>query len=78
MTPVIAANRYGVEEGRSCTLTFYGSSFITDCSGAKIAEAPRDSEKIIYAEIDLDKNRKIREYWGLLRDRRPECYKDLT
>jgi N-carbamoylputrescine amidase len=75
--PVIAANRFGVESGESCTLTFYGSSFITDYSGAKIAEAPRDSEKIIYADIDLSKNREIREYWGLLRDRRAECYQDL-
>lgn len=74
IVPVIAANRYGVEKGQSCELTFYGSSFITDHTGAKIAEAPRDGESILYADFDLDANKKHRHYWGLIRDRRPECY----
>jgi len=76
--PLVVANRFGIETGASCELTFYGSSFISDYSGAKIAEASRDREEIIYALIDLEKNQKIREYWGLLRDRRPECYSDLV
>ncbi len=73
-TPVIAANRIGEEQGQSCSLTFYGSSFMTDITGAKIAEASRDKEEIIYAEYDLDENRKHKAYWGLFKDRRPECY----
>jgi len=76
--PVVAANRIGVEEGESCSLTFYGSSFMTDYTGEKIAEASRDKEEIIYAEYDFEENRKQRIYWGLLRDRRPDCYNDLT
>ncbi len=75
--PVVVANRYGREVGESCELTFYGSSFITDYTGAKIAEASRDKEEILYAEFDLVENAKQREYWGLLRDRRPECYGEL-
>lgn len=78
IVPVIAANRYGSEVGESCTLNFYGSSFITDSSGEKIAEASRNKEEIIYAEFDLQKNREFQEYWGLIRDRRPECYGDLV
>ena len=73
--PVVAANRTGVEEGESCTLTFYGSSFMTDYTGAKIAEASRDEEEILYAEYDFEENAKHREYWGLLRDRRSKMYK---
>ena len=72
--PVVAANRIGVEEGESCTLTFYGSSFMTDYTGAKIAEASRDKEEILYAEYDFAKNAEQREYWGLLRDRRASMY----
>jgi len=72
--PVVVANRYGQERGESCELTFYGSSFITDYTGAKIAEASRDKEEILYAEFDLKENAKQREYWGLLRDRRPKSY----
>ena len=76
--PVVVANRIGLEVGESCELTFYGSSFITDYTGAKIAEASRDKEEIIYGEFDLEDNAKQREYWGLLRDRRPNCYNDLV
>lgn len=72
--PVIAANRIGEEVGESCTLTFYGSSFITDHTGAKVAEASRDREEILYSELDVQANREHRHYWGLIRDRRPECY----
>ncbi|WP_418641001.1 N-carbamoylputrescine amidase [Sulfurimonas sp. ST-27] len=72
--PVVVANRTGEEKGQSCRLTFYGSSFITDYTGAKIAEASRWREEVVYAEFDLAENAKQREYWGLLRDRRPEMY----
>jgi len=75
--PIIAANRIGKEVGKSCELTFYGSSFITDTLGQKIAEASRDKEEIIYADFDLEDNAKQREYWGLLRDRKPSCYADI-
>ena len=75
--PVVVANRYGVEKGESCELTFYGSSFITDYTGKMIAQAPRDQEKIIYASFDLDENKRQREYWGLLKDRRPSMYSGL-
>jgi N-carbamoylputrescine amidase len=72
--PVVVANRYGEEKGESCTLNFYGSSFITDYTGQKIAEASRDKEEILYATFDLEENARQREYWGLIRDRRHEMY----
>ena len=75
--PIVVANRIGKEIGESCELTFYGSSFITDYTGAKIAEASRTDEEIIYATFDLEENTLQREYWGLLRDRREEAYKSI-
>ncbi len=75
--PVIAANRTGVEEGESCTLTFYGASFMTDYTGGKTAEASRDKEEIIYSEYDLEENAKQREYWALFKDRRPALYDEV-
>jgi len=72
--PVVVANRVGEEVGEGCSLTFYGSSFITDYTGEKIAEASREKEEVIYAAFDLEENAKQREYWGLLRDRREEAY----
>jgi N-carbamoylputrescine amidase len=74
LMPLIASNRIGREAGESCTLTFYGSSFITDPTGAKIAEAPRDTQAVITAEFDLDAIRTQRAAWGLFRDRRPDLY----
>ncbi len=75
--PVVVANRVGLEVGKSCEITFYGSSFITDYTGKKIAEASRDKEEIIYGEFDLEENARQREYWGLLRDRKPDKYTTL-
>jgi len=77
MVPVIAANRIGEEEGKTCSLNFYGSSFMTDHIGAKMSEASRDTEEIIYGEYDLQANAKLREYWALFKDRRPESYTSL-
>ncbi|PHQ91946.1 MAG: N-carbamoylputrescine amidase [Sulfurimonas sp.] len=76
--PIVVANRTGLEVGESCEITFYGSSFITDYTGKIIAEASRDKEEIIYGTFDLKENAKQRDYWGLLRDRRPSCYKILV
>ncbi|MBE4731096.1 N-carbamoylputrescine amidase [Vibrio parahaemolyticus] len=74
LVPVIASNRVGIEVDDGIETTFYGSSFITDHTGAKIAEAPREGETIIYAEIDLAATEKARHAWGLFRDRRPDLY----
>jgi N-carbamoylputrescine amidase len=76
--PVVVANRIGEEKGESCSLTFYGSSFITDYSGAKIVEASRDKEEVIYGEFDLQDNAVQREYWGLIRDRQPSKYSIIS
>jgi len=74
MVPLIAANRYGKEIGESCTLEFYGSSFMTDHTGAIIAEASRDKEEVLIAEYDLKAIQKLRDYWAMEGDRRPEMY----
>lgn len=78
LVPVIASNRTGVESDDGIETTFYGSSFITDHTGDKLAEASRDEETIIYAEIDLDATEKARHSWGLFRDRRPDLYGQLN
>jgi N-carbamoylputrescine amidase len=75
--PLVAANRIGVETGNSCELTFYGSSFITDQTGDKVAELGRTSQDIAVAEFDLDETRAYRSAWGLFRDRRPDLYDEL-
>ena len=78
MVPVVAANRIGREVGEQTEITFYGSSFITDALGAKVAEANRTEEGVLVATIDCNENRAMRSAWGLFRDRRPELYRGLT
>lgn len=86
LMPVLAANRVGTEtvepcaanNGHSGSLTFYGSSFITDATGELIASAGKTEEVILYAEFDLDALAQSRLEWGLFRDRRPKRYKDIT
>ena len=83
--PVAAANRIGEEivkpskenNGQSSSLTFYGSSFITDETGAIVEEAGRTEEGILLHTFDLDAVEALRMSWGLFRDRRPEMYGGL-
>jgi len=75
LMPVVAANRYGHEEGaEGRAITFYGSSFITDLTGDKVAEAGREGDAVLTATFDLDELRNQRNAWGLFRDRRPDLY----
>lgn len=77
IVPVVAANRIGVESGRTCSVRFFGSSFIADHTGELIAEAGEESEEVLVRELDLDAIRKHRIFWGIYRDRRPDLYKEL-
>ncbi len=74
MMPLVASNRIGPEQMESGTINFYGSSFIADETGAKVAEASRDRQEVLTATFDLDAVRARRASWGLFRDRRPELY----
>ena len=75
--PLISSNRIGSEQGESCKIDFYGSSFIADHTGALVAEADRSSEAVITATFDLDEVDRYRTEWGVFRDRRPELYRPL-
>jgi N-carbamoylputrescine amidase len=78
LMPLVASNRIGVEPGkRNTEIDFYGSSFIADQTGAKVAEADRLTETVLTATFDLDAIEKQRRAWGLFRDRRPELYAPL-
>ena len=80
--PLIAANRIGTETvlpseenlQQSSALTFYGSSFIADETGALVEQADRDNACILTHTFDLDEIRELRRSWGVFRDRRPEMY----
>jgi N-carbamoylputrescine amidase len=77
MVPVVASNRTGTESIDASTITFYGSSFITDHTGRILEQADRSSNTVITAEMDLSAMAAQRSGWGLFRDRRPALYTPL-
>ncbi|HEX4801956.1 MAG TPA: N-carbamoylputrescine amidase [Myxococcaceae bacterium] len=70
VVPIAAANRVGNEGGQ----IFYGSSFIADHRGERLAELGRSERGVIIASLDLDQIRRDRASFGFFRDRRPELY----
>ena len=80
LTPVIASNRIGTESSLlhpDYQMTFYGSSFIADETGALVKQADKTSECVLVHTFDLDAVRQRRVAWGVFRDRRPQMYDDL-
>ena len=91
MIPVVAANRFGTEilledddddEKEKQRINFYGKSFITDQTGAIVAQAPDNTlnevVQVISSTIHPARNKAERLAWGLFRDRRPDLYTPLA
>ena len=72
-----AINRVGYEEPWRIG-EFYGQSYFCDPRGQFVAQASRDRDELITAELDLDKIREVRNVWQFFRDRRPETYGGLV
>ena len=77
LIPVLASNRIGTETEEESSMTFYGSSFITDETGGIVEEADRTTETVLVHAFDLDQTALRRREWGVFRDRRPEMYQIL-
>lgn len=77
LMPVIASNRIGKEEGDSCSINFYGTSFIAGPEGEIIKDMDDHTPGFITTEFDLDKLAQKRRSWGVFRDRRPSHYEVL-
>lgn len=68
--PVVAANRFGNEQGQ----VFYGTSFIADETGEIVTDFGRKEEGVLVAAFDLDHIDRARAAWGFFRDRRTDLY----
>ncbi len=68
-----AINRVGFEAPWNIG-EFYGQSYFCSPRGKILAEAPRDKDALVVADLDLDEIREVREIWQFYRDRRPEEY----
>ena len=75
--PVLSCNRVGFESDSSGILAgikFWGNSFICGAQGELLVQADDTDETILYAEIDHDRTKEVRDIWPFLRDRRIENY----
>ena len=72
-----AINRVGHEQPWDIG-EFYGKSYFCNPRGKIIAQASRDSDELVVADLDLDQIREVRNVWQFFRDRRPETYDALT
>ena len=72
-----AINRPGFEEPWRIG-EFYGQSYFCNPRGQIVAQASRDKDEIVTADIDFDLIREVRNTWQFYRDRRPETYGAIT
>ncbi len=79
--PVVAVNRVGHEpdpSGQTRGIQFWGSSFVAGPQGELLFMAPTDAEVEQIVEVDMRRSENVRRWWPFLRDRRIDCYGDLT
>src|SRR6202789_4556681 len=72
-----AINRVGTEAPWNIG-EFYGQSYFCDPRGQIFAQASRDQDEVLTADLDLDKIAEVRKTWQFFRDRRPDMYGDLV
>jgi beta-ureidopropionase len=74
---IAAINRVGYEAPWNIG-EFYGQSYFCDPRGQIVAQAPRDEDALVVADLNLDVIREVRNTWQFFRDRRPETYTALA
>lgn len=76
---IVTANRIGTERASHGDLTFTGKSQIVAPKGQLLYRASENKEEVYVTKIEPEKarNKNITEMNNLLKDRRPEFYKDL-
>jgi N-carbamoylputrescine amidase len=57
---------------------FYGKSYFCNPRGKIIAQASRDKDELVVADLDLNMIQEVRTQWQFYRDRRPELYGDIS
>ena len=78
--PLASINRVGFEpnlqaEGEG--IRFFGNSFVCGPQGEILAQASNDKDEILYAFIDYERTKAVRDIWPFFRDRRIEHYQPL-
>src|SRR5580704_16015180 len=70
---IAAINRVGTEPPWNIG-EFYGSSYFANPRGQIVAQAARDKDEVLTADLNLDEIAEVRRTWQFFRDRRPDLY----
>ncbi|MCQ2266175.1 MAG: carbon-nitrogen hydrolase [Bacteroidaceae bacterium] len=79
--PVVTVNRTGLEadpSGQTNGIQFWGTSFVCGPQGEVLHASPAHEEDVAVVEVDMQRSEQVRRWWPFLRDRRIECFSDLT
>ncbi len=74
---IAAINRVGTEAPWNIG-EFYGLSYFCNPRGQIIAQASRDKDEVLTADLNLDEIAEVRRTWQFYRDRRPDLYGPLV
>src|SRR6266852_5222776 len=74
---IAAINRVGTEHPWKIG-EFYGKSYFCNPRGKIIAQAGRDKDELLVADLNFDEIEEVRNVWQFYRDRRPESYSEIT
>ena len=75
--PVLSCNRTGFEADSTGVMSgthFWGNSFVCGAQGEILVQANDADETILYADIEHERTKEVRDIWPFLRDRRIEAY----
>ncbi len=72
--PIVAANRFGLEDNDGVKQQFYGHSFITDHRGELVQSCGAGEEAILVQTFNPAEIETYRADWGFFRDRRTDLY----
>ncbi|MDR1884233.1 MAG: carbon-nitrogen hydrolase [Prevotella sp.] len=78
---VISVNRTGYEpdpSGQTNGITFWGNSFVAGPQGEILWQASGGKDEIRVIDIDLKRSEAVRRMWPFFRDRRIDCFGDIT
>lgn len=70
---IMRVNRVGSEDVQD----FYGMSFCVNPEGELVGGPTGGGDSILLADIDLEYMRQMRREWPLMKERRPDLYKEI-
>ena len=74
---VAAINRVGYEAPWKIG-EFYGKSYFCNPRGKIVAQASRNKDELVVADLNLEEIDQVRATWQFYRDRRPDSYGEIT